>query len=103
MYDETRTHKLVKNVDIVSNVSTRDNEGCSKRKCKICGRTLKKFTKNSEWTNRAYHIKCFNEIVSDIANFNTTAYKKYGYTKRLQDGTPVEEAQEKKLFILKFD
>jgi hypothetical protein len=73
------------------------------RYCKICRKKLKRFTAQEDWDERIYHKKCFDEIVSDIAKYNTVAYTKYGHAKRMINGMTIEEAKKEKCFIITFD
>tara|TARA_R100000655_G_scaffold88565_1_gene128875 strand:+ start:321 stop:554 length:234 start_codon:yes stop_codon:yes gene_type:complete len=71
-------------------------------KCKICGYKLRTFTKSHDWQERCYHIKCFNEMVDDIHNFNSRAYTKYDY-EPIVCGMPLSEAKKAKEFVITFD
>ncbi len=73
------------------------------KECGICGKKMRPLYKNKDWENRAYHITCFRKIVSDIANYNVTAFTKYGVEKKVA-GIPISEAREKKdKFVIKFE
>ena len=73
------------------------------KECGICGKKMRPLYKNKDWPDRSYHITCFRKIVSAIANYNTTAYTKYGVEKKVA-GMSLSEAREKKdKFIIKFE
>tara|TARA_R110002074_G_scaffold247338_1_gene419317 strand:+ start:318 stop:599 length:282 start_codon:yes stop_codon:yes gene_type:complete len=73
------------------------------RFCKICKGKLKKFTKQKDWSNRAYHANCFQEIIRDIAGYQTRAYTKYGHLKRTHEGLTYKESLDNGPITLKFD
>jgi hypothetical protein len=71
--------------------------------CGICGKKMRPLYKNKDWAERAYHVTCFRRIVSDIANYNTTAYTKYGCEKQIA-GMPESQARTRKEpFVISFD
>lgn len=76
----------------------------SDRKCKICFKRLRRLNKTTDWDARLYHISCYKGIISDIYNYNTTAYEKYGHEKRI-NGVPISEIRRnpKHKFIVYFD
>ena len=81
-----------------------DNDKKADRTCKICFKRLRRLAKTQDWTDRIYHISCYNTIVSDIYNYNTVAYTKYNHEKRI-DGVPISEIKNKKdyKFVISFD
>tara|TARA_R110000796_G_scaffold112579_1_gene224164 strand:+ start:586 stop:837 length:252 start_codon:yes stop_codon:yes gene_type:complete len=72
------------------------------KECGICGQKMRPLYKNKDWDGRAYHITCFRKIVSDIANYNTTAFTKYGVEKKVA-GMTVSEAKKQDSFVITFD
>ena len=53
------------------------------RICRICGKKLRPFTKNEDWDTRIYHITCFKNLIKDIYKFDSIAFKKYGFDKKI--------------------
>ena len=72
------------------------------RVCKICGKKLRPLYKNEDWANRQYHVSCFRDVVSDIANYNKVAYTKYGHKKKVA-GICVEDVKPETKFIVTWD
>lgn len=79
-----------------------DDEIAEKDKCVICGKKLRPLIRNIDSENRRTHITCWNTLIKDIANFETTAYTKYGY-KKMVAGMTIEEAKKQKTFTITFD
>ena len=67
-----------------------------KRICRICKLKLKRFTSTEDWDSRAYHKKCYDDLINDISHYNTRAYTKYNHKKRMIDGTLLDERRESK-------
>ena len=55
------------------------------RICRICERKLRPLTKSKDWDTRVYHVTCFKELVKDIYKYDTIAFKKYGFKKKIGD------------------
>tara|TARA_R110000823_G_scaffold193765_1_gene325188 strand:- start:224 stop:478 length:255 start_codon:yes stop_codon:yes gene_type:complete len=70
--------------------------------CGICQKKMRPLYRNKDWEGRAYHITCFRKIINDIANYNTTAYTKYGVEKKIH-GMPESQARTQKEFVITFD
>ncbi len=70
--------------------------------CGICGNKLRPLYKNKDWENRKYHVSCFREMLSDIHNYNETAFTKYGHTKKVAN-MPITEARKQKSFTIVFE
>ena len=70
--------------------------------CGICGNKLRPLYKNKDWEHRKYHVSCFREMVSDINNYNDTAFTKYGHTKKVAN-MPITEARKQKSFTIVFE
>ena len=79
------------------------NDPKEQRTCRICKGKLKKFTKQNDWKGRAYHQRCFDEIIRDIAHYNKRAYTKYGHKKRTSFGLTFKEQKEAGPITLTFD
>ena len=73
------------------------------RLCRICKKKLKKFTKQNDWENRAYHQRCFDEMIRDIAHYSKRAYTKYGHLKRTSHGLTNKESLNSGPITLHFD
>tara|TARA_R110000824_G_scaffold352161_1_gene539229 strand:- start:302 stop:553 length:252 start_codon:yes stop_codon:yes gene_type:complete len=70
--------------------------------CGICGKRMRPLLKNEDWANRKYHVSCFKKILSDISNYNTVAFTKYGHIKKIA-GLPEPEARKQLEFKVSFD
>lgn len=73
------------------------------RICKICNKKLRPLTKSQDWDTRMYHITCFKDLVKDIYRFDTVAFKKYGYKKKIGNTTLKEFTEGKKPITICFD
>tara|TARA_R100001230_G_C5684244_1_gene192508 strand:+ start:1567 stop:1815 length:249 start_codon:yes stop_codon:yes gene_type:complete len=71
------------------------------RYCAICKKKLRPLYKNKDWDSRKYHVTCFRDLLADIKNFDTVAYTKYKYKKKV-NGIPIEDIPPDHKFVLDF-
>lgn len=73
------------------------------RICRICNKKLRPLTKSEDWETRMYHITCFKDLVKDIYKFDSVAFKKYGFKKKVGN-MPIKDFTEgKKPITICFD
>ena len=73
------------------------------RICRICNRKLRPLTKSQDWDSRVYHITCFKELVKDIYKFDSIAFKKYGYKKKIGNKNLKDFIEGKEPITISFD
>lgn len=70
------------------------------RECGLCGKKLRPLRANNDWNGRKYHVSCFTELISDIANYSKVAYTKYNV---VRDYKLINELEQNKEIKLNFD
>ena len=69
--------------------------------CLACGKKLRK-VEYWEGEPLVYHMKCWNEILQDLKNFDKVAEKKYQYEK-LYCGLTKKEIESGKKMVVHFE
>ena len=69
--------------------------------CLACGKKLRK-KETIDGKRLVYHLKCWNEIIQDIKNFEKVALSKYHYVP-LYCGLTKEEVEGGESIVISFD
>ena len=69
--------------------------------CLACGKKLRKL-ESIDGKQLVYHMKCWNEIIQDIKNFDKVAESKYKY-EQLYCGLTREEVEAGEKLVITFE
>ncbi len=69
--------------------------------CLACGKKLRKL-ESIDGKQLAYHMKCWNEMISDIKNFDKVAETKYNY-QMLYCGLTKSEVEAGETLVVSFE